>query len=52
MPTLFDIEMAFDFVSSASEGENTAAYDRVSDRFYYYSEAGELDESPGSLAKN
>ena len=49
MPTLFDIEMAFDFVSSASEGENTAAYDRVSDRFYYYSEAGELDEFPEDL---
>ncbi len=49
MPTLFDIELAFDFVSSAYAGDNTAAYDRVSDRFYYYSEAGDLDEFPEDL---
>jgi hypothetical protein len=44
-----DIEMAFDFVSSARPEEHTAVLDKSTGTIYYHSEFGDLDEIPDDL---
>lgn len=43
MPKYRDIELAFDYVGSASSGENRAVYDKTTEQFYFESDM--LDES-------
>ena len=46
MPVSFsDLQLAFDFVSSAAPGETQAVLDRQSGRIYYHSELlGDMEE--------
>jgi len=44
-----DIEMAFEFVSSARPEEHTAVLDKSTGRICYHSEFGDLDEIPDDL---
>ena len=51
MPVNFsDLQLAFEFVSSGSMGENEAYLDRQSGKIYWHSEFGDKDEElPGDI---
>jgi len=49
MPTLDDIEMAFEFVSGASDGSHRAVYSRTEDRFLYESDLAGESEIPEDI---
>ena len=46
MPTYFDMEAAFCFVSGASYGENRAVYDKQTGKFLYQSDYTDENEIP------
>jgi len=49
MPTFNEVEMAFDYVSSAPYGTNRVVYDKTADRLLYASEMSDESEIPDDI---